>query len=269
MALVALGAAVVSGGCTSDEWPPDEPDANDDSSGASPGEPTPTGVRIEVFEPESPSIHYIGDTVPLLAEVRDIVELPFPYEDIVWQAEGYGPTLLVGPEGDVELPPGPYDITATARLDNGDHLVATVGGVRVQARWTGTYAGETSMVMAAMFAGLPISPRCVGALTLRVDYDGEQVEIGGGTCTLNAVILSFDATYELTGSFSNGVGSGTIDYDLGGLFAISFDWTGAFVEDGFLGSFAGDVSFPLVGDIAVTGRLDAALDSPWLEEGAP
>lgn len=266
---MALTCVVLAAACTSDEWPPNEPDDGDASDGASPGEPTPTGVRIEVFEPESPSIHYIGDALPLLAEVRDVAELPFPFEEIVWQAEGYGPTLLVGPEGEVELPPGAYDVTATARLANGDHLVATVGGVRVQARWTGTYEGEATMVLATMFAGLPISPRCVGTLSLRVDYDGDQVELGGGTCSINAVILTFDATYELTGSFANGVGTGTIDYDLGGLFALSFDWTGAFVEDGFLGGFAGDVSFPLVGDIAVTGRLDAGLDSPWLEDTGP
>ncbi len=231
--------------------------------------PTPAGVRLEVFEPQSPSIHYVGDAVPLLAEVRDAQELPVDYEDIVWLAQGYGPTLWVGPDGEVELPPGAYDVTATARLANGDHLVATVGGVRVQTRWTGTYEGSTTMVMNAMFAGLPISPRCVGPLALRVDYDGEQVLATGGSCSLNAVILTLDATYELTGSFANGVGTGTIDYDLGGIFSLSFDWTGAFVDDRFRGTFVGDTSFPLVGDIAVEGEFDAPLLSPWLEEPAP
>lgn len=269
--LLAALALSWAPGCTSDEWPPNDDDADDDSdeSGASPGEPTPTGVRIEVFEPRSPSIHYMGDTVPLLAEVRDAADLPFEYDEIVWQAEGYGPTLLVGADGEVELPPGAYDITATATLANGDRLAATVGGVRVQTPWTGTYSGATTMVLSAMFQGIPVSPQCIGDLTLRVDYDGEGVEIGGGSCSINAILLTFDASYEIEGEFSNGVGSGTIDYDLGGLFNLSFDWTGAFVEEGFLGTFAGDVALPLVGDISVSGRFDADRGSPWLEEPAP
>ncbi len=256
-------------GCTSDEWPPNGEDDDDDPTGSSPGEPTPTGVRIEVFEPRTPSIHYLGDAVPLLAEVRDATDLPFAYDEIVWQADGYGPTLLVGAEGDATLPPGAYDITATAVLANGDRLAATVGGIRVQTPWTGTYSGDTTLVLSAMFQGIPVAPRCVGDLTLRVDYDGEDVEITGGSCTINAIILTFDASYEIEGTFTNGVGQGTIDYDLGGLFNLSFDWTGAFVEEGFRGTFSGDVTLPLIGDLAVTGNFDADLDSPWLEEPAP
>ena len=57
--------------------------------------------------------------------------------------------------------------------------------------------------------------------------------------------------------FANGVGFGTIDYDLGGLFELSFGWTGAFTEDGFLGSFGGTVPLPFVGTADVTGRFDA------------
>jgi hypothetical protein len=262
-------AALLGGflGCTSDEWPYEAPDDEDAESSSSGGElPTPAGVRIEVFEPSSPSIHYIGDTVPLIAEVRDMFELPFAYDEIVWRAEGYGPTLHVGAEGDVDLPPGVYDITATARLDNGDNLVATVGGVRVQTRWTGTYSGNVTMIMAAMFQGFPVAPQCVGPLTLRVEHDGDTVAIGGGTCSLNALILQLEATYTIEGTFMNGTGTGTIDYDLGGFFSLSFEWTGAFADDAFLGAFGGPTSFPLVGDVEVTGRFDAPLESPWLED---
>jgi len=262
-------AALLGGflGCTSDEWPyQEQQDDAEDSGSSDTGMPTPAGVRIEVFEPGSPSIHYIGDDVPLIAEVRDAFELPFAYDEILWRAEGYEPTLLIGAEGDVELPPGVYDITATARLDNGDNLVATVGGVRVQTRWTGTYSGNVTMILAAMFQGIPVAPQCTGPLTLRVEHDGDTVAIGGGTCSLNALILQLDAAYTIEGTFSNGTGAGTIDYDLGGLFNLSFDWVGAFADDTFLGSFGGDTSFPLIGDIAVTGRFDAPLESPWLEE---
>ncbi len=253
--------------CTSDEWPVDD---DDDDDGASEDtatvEPRPQGVRLEVFEPASPSIHYIGEPLPLLAEIRDAEDLPFPYDEIVWRADGDGPTLAVGPEAEVELPPGAYDITATARLDGGDLLAATVGGVRVQSRWTGNYEGEVTMTLSAMFQGIPVSPQCTGPLSMRVDYDGDGVEVTGGSCTINAVIITFDATYEIEGSFANGVGSGTIDYALGGLFNLSFDWTGGFVDDMFIGTFAGDVTLPLIGDITVTGRFDAPLGSPWLEE---
>jgi len=265
---IVLGAAGPGAlACTSDEWPLADDDESSSSAG---GESTTTGAAIdgahlEVFEPESPSIHYIGDTVPLLAEVRDGNDLPYPLDDIVWTADLDQPALLFGREGEVALAPGIYDITATAHLPNGDRLESTVGGVRVQTRWTGQYSGTTFMTLQVDFQGTPLAPTCNGALDVLVGFDGDTVVFEEGGCTLNAIITTFEATYMITGEFENGVGFGTIDYDLGGLFQLSFGWTGAFTEDGFLGSFGGTVPLPLVGTADVTGRFDAPFVTPWVD----
>ena len=115
------------------------------------------------------------------------------------------------------------------------------------------------------FQGIPFAPTCNGTLDAVVGFDGEMVEFTEGTCSLNAIIAQFDVVYTIDGEFHNGVGSGTIDYDLGGLFMLSFEWTGAFTADGFLGAFEGTVPLPFVGDVAATGRFDAPFVSPWLD----
>jgi hypothetical protein len=258
--LVVFGA----GACTSDQWPPpqDESEGGDSSSdGAAPG-----GARLLVFEPESPSIHYIGEPIPLLAEVHDADGVVLGFDEIVWNADAVGPVLHVGADGEVELGPGLYEIIATASLPDGDHVSATIGGVRVQTRWTGNYSGEAIMALAIDIQGIPLAPTCVGPLELRVDYDGENIEVQDGTCSLNAIIATFDVAYTIDGEFDDGAGHGTIDYAIaGGLFTLSFDWTGAFVEDGFRGAFAGPVSIPLVGSADATGSFHAPLSSPWLD----
>jgi hypothetical protein len=252
-------------GCTSDEWP-----LSDDESSSDGGEGDTTaapidGAELEVFEPETPSIHYIGETVPLSAEVRGADGLSVGFDDIVWTASDYGPTLLIGPDGEAELPPGIYDITATAKLPNGDRLESTVGGIRVQTRWTGIYSGDTFLTLVVDFQGTPLAPTCNGTLDLVVGFDGDMVAIEGGTCVLNAIIAQLEATYTLTGEFQNGVGHGTIDYDVGGLLMFSFEWTGALTEEGFLGGFSGTVPLPFVGNAEATGRFNAPLISPYVD----
>src|SRR5688500_9492258 len=70
------------GACTSDQWPPPEDDESDEgeSTGAAPLE----GARLLVFEPESPSIHYMGEPMPLLAEVHDTSGLLLDFDEVVW-----------------------------------------------------------------------------------------------------------------------------------------------------------------------------------------
>jgi hypothetical protein len=267
---LAAGLALAcAGACTSDEWPLDEDETSSTSEGGeSESETTAApidGAHLEVFEPESPSIHYIGESVPLVAEVRGADDLSIGFDDIVWTADTVEQTLHFGAEGAVELAPGLYDITATAKLPNGDRLETTIGGVRVQTRWSGNYAGNAFLTLAVEFQGFPVAPTCNGTLDVVVGFDGEMVTFEEGTCTLNAIIAQFEVLYTIDGEFHNGVGEGTIDYDLGGLFMLSFPWTAAFTEDGFLGAFEGEVALPFVGTVAATGRFDAPFVSPWLD----
>ncbi|HET6584744.1 MAG TPA: hypothetical protein VFG69_14905 [Nannocystaceae bacterium] len=264
LAGLALSVAL---GCTSDEWPL-EVDEESSSGDGDQGETTAApidGAELEVFEPETPSIHYIGDRVPLSAEVRGADGLSIGFDDIVWTASDYEPTLLFAADGDVELPPGIYDITATARLPNGDRLESTVGGIRVQTRWTGIYSGDAFLTLVVDFQGTPIAPQCNGTIDLVVGFDGDTVMFAGGTCSLNAIIAQLDATYEITGEFHNGVGEGTIDYDVGGLLMLSFEWTGAFTEEGFLGGFSGTVPLPFIGTADAVGAFRAPLISPYVD----
>ncbi|MBC8067378.1 MAG: hypothetical protein IAG13_03515 [Deltaproteobacteria bacterium] len=252
---------LATGACTSDEWPP-----NADDDGASTGdEPELVGPRLSVYEPQSPSIHYVGEPMPLLAELYDADGLVIGFDEIVWNADAVGPALHIGAEGEVELTPGLYEIIATASLPGGDRVSSTIGGVRVQTRWTGNYSGDAILALAVELQGIPLAPTCVGPLELRVDYDGESIEVQDGTCSLNAIITTFDVVYTIDGEFDNGVGRGTIDYEIAGLFTLTFEWSGAFVEDGFRGGFAGPVSIPLVGTAEATGTLYAPLTSPWLD----
>ncbi len=266
---VVATLAVVGTACTSDEWPIEE-DESSSGEEPNPGEPDPVVAQLVVFEPQSPSIHGLGTAVPLAAELRDVLGLPLDPElvdgGIVWNTDAGGPTLLVGDEGEVELEPGVHQISATARLADGSRLVASVGGVYVQSYWTGTYEGTADLAIAVMFQGIPLTPHCTGPIALRVDYDGESIEFTGGSCSLNAVITTFDVAYTIEGSFSNGAGHGTIEYDLAGFITLSFDWQGAFIEDAFRGSFEGTVSIPLVGDAAGSGSFVAPLQSRFLED---
>lgn len=268
--LVAL--LLAGGGCTSDEWPPLQDDDDGTGTGTSTGAgESSTGeafgrVHLEVFEPQGASIHLLGEPVPLYAELRDEDDLPVDFDDVVWQSEAGGPTLLQGLEGEASLDPGIYDITAVARLPNDDRLETQIADVRVQSRWTGRYEGDVTMVIAVEFQGFPVSSVCEGPLSMVVGLDGEAFTVEPGGCTINAAIASFDAQYTLEGSFQSGVGMGTITYDVaGGLFQIELPWTGAFIEDGFGGSFDGMVSIPLVGDAPVDGTLAADLTTPYVD----
>ncbi|MBK8236099.1 MAG: hypothetical protein IPK74_11115 [Deltaproteobacteria bacterium] len=266
--LVALATAAVGvGGCTSDEWPIE---ADDDTGGSEAGDdsggPPADAARLQLYEPQSPSIHYLGEPMPLSAEVLDELGLPLAHEDIVWNTDAGGKTLFVGDDGEVELEPGAYQISATARFDDGSRLVASVGGIYVQSRWTGTYEGTADLAIAVMFQGIPLTPHCTGPIALVVDYDGEGVVFSGGSCTLNAIITTLDLEYTIEGTFANGAGHGTIEYDIAGFIKLPFDWTGAFVDDAFHGGFAGVVAIPLVGDADGVGTFVAPLSSPYLEE---
>lgn len=265
-----LAAVLVPTACTSDEWPPLEHDDDGSTGSAEDTTAASTGdafgdVHLEVFEPQGASIHLLGEPVPLLAELRDEDGLPVDFDDVVWTNEDGGPTLLEGLEGEVVLEPGIFDIAAIARLPGGDRLETKIADVRVQSRWTGAYEGDVTMVLSAEFQGLPVTSVCGSPLHMIVGFDGETFSVEPGSCTINVVIASIDATWEIEGELSSGIGSGVIRYDLAGFFELELPWTGGFIEDGFGGSFDGTASVPFVGDVPVQGTIAAQLATPYVD----
>ena len=79
-------------GCTSDEWPPVDPedDAGADSEGGSEGDEGGDALQdatLRVFEPESASIHLIGEPVPLIAAITDRDGFPVEYDAVAWTSD--------------------------------------------------------------------------------------------------------------------------------------------------------------------------------------
>ncbi len=261
--LAASGLLVMIPACTSDEWPPL---ADEDDDGASTTSDVEGGfdfARLDVVEPRSASVFAIGSMIHLLAEVRDPDGLLLEVEDVAWVAEGIEPALLDDLEGDIELGPGVYDLSAIARLPNGDRLEHTVGDIRVQAPWTGEYTGEVSMTIEVSFQGIPLAPRCQGPLEIRVGLDGQTFDAEGGGCTINVAVISLDATYEIVGEIDDaGIVTGTIDFVFqspAGPFEIPIEWTGAFADEAFGAGLDDSVNIPLLGTADLSGSLRANL----------
>lgn len=259
-----VGLMVCGAGCTSDEWPPVSLE-DDDEGGSSTGDDDALYdvAQLEIFAPEAASIHAIGSSIYLWAQLRHPDGVLLWVDDVAWVAQGIEPTLLDTLEGEIELPPGVYDLSVVAHLPNGDRLQTTVGDIRVQAPWTGLYSGDVAMIIAVEFQGFPVAPRCDGPLEILVGLDGQSFEAESGECTLDVFITTFDATYSIEAEIDDaGIVTGTIDFVFQaptGPFEIPIGWTGAFTEGAFGAGLAGSVDIPLFGTAEVSGSLQAAL----------
>jgi hypothetical protein len=187
------------------------------------------------------------------AEVLDLNGEPLDFDGIVWTSDQVeGEPIFLGKSGEAELDWGIHAITATADLPNGDRLQYTVGGVRVQGRHTGVYAGNMNITISGEYQGTPIEAACVGGLDFVVDMSGEILE-GSGRCTLNLIVIgSFDVDYDLGADVDEDAASGEVSVDFG-FFPLGVGWDGEFPEvDHLIGSFEGSV---FIG--AMTGEIDA------------
>lgn len=257
--------AVVAGGCTSDEWPPIP--YEDESSSGAPDEEF-EGVRLEIFEPASPSIHHLGTPIHLDARLLDPDGRRLELDDVGW-LQGTEP-LLDAAVGDVELPAGVYQLDALARLPNGDRLQAAVGGVRVQARWTGEYLGELTLDLAATLpGGAPLVLHCVGPLRIVASLDGRRADVDEDSCTIDAFGQAVPATYAVEiVVYDAGLLRGTVNFAIDspfGLLELPIEWAGAFYDDRFSAGLRGSVELPFVGEGDVSGSLMADLVDPYIE----
>ncbi len=261
-------AVVVAHGCTSDEWPPLQDDAEDTTGTDDPGTGTSggelDGASLRVFEPMAASIHVIGEPVPFIAEVLDAFGRPTGYDAVRWSSDQVEYTLHQGAMGEVVLDPGVHEITATTELPGGDRLVSTVGSVRVQAQSTGVYAGEVGLALTVDFQGMSLSPACRGSLEFTIDVLGETFTAEPGSCLLDVVLAQFDVSYVVQGTIVGDRIEGMIQYDFG-LFQLPIYWTGALVGEELDGAFAGTIPIPLVGEALAGGTVRARRVTPYVE----
>jgi hypothetical protein len=260
--------AILAGGC-GDDLPTLDEGTSSSSGGESSDDAAYDFARLEISEPESASIHPLGEPVHLLAQVTDPAGIALHVDDVAWVTEGET-TLLDTLEGDVELPAGLYELTAVAKLPNGDRLQTAVGGVRVQARWTGAYAGELVLLVEAEIpGGGPLTLRCEGPLEFVVSLDGRDAPVEDGACTISVLGQSFDATYAVDMViYPAGLVRGTVAFAFDtplGAFDLPLEWAGAFYDDTFSAGLSGTADLPLVGASDVSGYLRAPLIDRYVE----
>ncbi|MCX4246429.1 hypothetical protein [Paraliomyxa miuraensis] len=266
--LVLLGMASGSGGCSPcDPYIIVEDDSPDD--GADDAHPVWDVAVLEVHEPSSPSIHPLGEPVHLLAQVWGPDGTALPVDDVGW-VTSEGDPLLDRLEGDVELPAGLHELSAVVRLPNGDRLQTTVGGVRVQAWWTGVYKGDVTIIVEAQLpTGGPLALRCEGPLDFTVGLDGRDAPVEDGGCTISVLGQNFEASYAIEiVVYPAGLVRGTVLLALDtpfGAFDLPLEYAGAFYDDRFSAGLSGQVDLPFVGAADLSGSLHAMLVDRYVD----
>jgi hypothetical protein len=245
-----LPCAVVVGGCSDDS-------GHDVEEGSTGDAQAYDHAVLKVHEPAAGSIHDAGEPVRVVAEVLDLDGFPLPIKDAVWRSDHFDHVLHATLDGEVVLPIGVHEIAATVRLPNGDRLVGSVGGVRVQSAATGIYVGETILRLEMEYEGQTVRPSCIAGLAFVVDEHGERILPQTGSCTLELLLFSFDLEYDVDATIEGNAVSGTIVYDISGFLKLPFDFEGTLADGVFAASFEGDLTLPLIGTGWVEGSLDA------------
>lgn len=210
------------------------------------------GAKLTVLSPAAGDVLFVGLSHHFEAVVTAPDGTVLPVEDIAWTSDQSANWFEVGAAFDTEdLPVGQHAFTAIATLPNGATLQHTVGAVRVQHAFAGTYAGLLDV--GGTVVQVPIS--CVGAGLLVIDRYGEE-GVGDGDCIVSilAVNVPLHLLYELDFDEAGAV-SGTVGVDLLGWFTYNFDATGALDPSATLEvAFSGEV--PLMGPLSGTSTLE-------------
>jgi hypothetical protein len=270
-----LAVGLLVAGCGDDLPSQDEPGSTGSSASSEGGSSSTDSAaydqaRLEILAPESASIHPLGEPLHLVARVVDPEGHALEADDVAWRTDPGEPPRLEALEGDVDLHAGIYALTATAHLPNGDRLETTVGGVRVQARWTGEYTGDVVLaVQAQLPSGTPLVLTCQGPLDFTVSLDGTDAPVDDGACTIVVLGQSLPATYAIEMViYPAGLVRGTVAFSFDtpvGAFDLPIEWAGAFYDDRFSAGLEGAVDLPFIGSADVSGSLQALLIDRYVE----
>lgn len=206
---------------------------------------------LRITSPRSGDFLEIESPQELKAELTGPDGEIWEYDEIIWTTDQATEWTATGPSiENATLTPGLHELTAEVILPNGDRLAHTIGGVRVQSRYTGTYAGLFSANVETQGIAAP----CSGSAVVVVDVLGEKA-LGNAGCV--AGLQGFEIELSFVIDLDNNLGelSGVAGADLFGLFQFDFpaegtlDPTGAGLDL----TFGGDAA----GQLLVDGRVVA------------
>lgn len=214
------------------------------------------GANLRITSPESGAFLFLEDPRTFSAVVRDANAAVMPFTDIHWSSDADATWVPVGDSfEDTALAPGVHNITAEAALPNGDRVAHTIGGVRLQSRWTGTYTGLFTTSVNVTIQNTPVTLTCSGAATLGVDRLGATAT-GDSNCLLAISTFSIPAAFAFDLTNDNGALSGAAAVDLGflGTFQIG-DASGTIDPSSY------DLALTFNGAMPQNGTIDGSVDA--------
>lgn len=222
------------------------------------------GARLVVHSPVSAEILYLDEGQYLDAEVVDADGIPMDFDEILWESDQVEGAIHIGLAEEISLPAGIHAFTVTAELPNGDRLQTIIGGVRIQSRHTGVYAGQVTINVALDYQGTPVNAQCVGGLDFVLDMEGEAFG-GAGSCSINLVVIpGFDVAYNINADVDGEDVAGQI-----GVNVLFFDLPLAF-EGGFVDEETIEAGFEGgILTVTLTGAIDAHRVSPYVDPSNP
>lgn len=188
-------------------WRDDLPDEPVDT-GAAALDARYSDATLRIVNPVAGTLLPLNEPTDFVAELTSADGELLPAGDVLWTTSasdewgGLGEAFAAS-----DLPLGVQELTAEVLLPNGDRLAHTVGGLRVQSLFSGTYAGLYSAD--GRFQGVTFT--CNGSSTLRVNLEGTKAT-GDGDCLTSLLGIDIPLTFlfEL-----DVLADGTLDGDAG------------------------------------------------------
>jgi hypothetical protein len=209
-------------------------------------------ATVEIVSPQPGETVPWGESYPYEAVVTNPAGDVLSVDAVTWTARDdldfHGEALAFDDDG---LGVGMHEVSVVVDLPSGDRLGHTVGGVRVQSPWAGTYAGLFKVDGTVN----NITIACTGSGTVVFGPLG-QLGTGGADCVVSLLAISIPMTWNLELENTDGVITGTGGVELVGIF------TWDLPADGVIDPITqtADVSFE--GPIPFIGSLSASFEAP-------
>lgn len=215
------------------------------------------GAKLRIQSPGSGAFLPLEAVHSFEATLVDAEGEEIPYDDIAWTSDVDAGWFRAGARfEDNGLDVGIHALTAEAELPNGDSLAHTIGGVLIQSRYAGTYAGLFSVDVD--YNDLTVT--CVGSSLIVIDPYGE-VAAGEGDCLVSLLGIDLPLRFLFDLEHEDGELEGVAGADVFGWFTFDFDAEGTVNPsgEGIALTFGGDAT--IVDLDATLGAERISLDS--------